>query len=188
MADFSRALHTCLFMIPKRSNMGLSGPFEGNMIRASIEDQTDVAPHSGAMTAGCDSGNDLPDYEYFPLPTQFEQWAGPGNVTYLEDEEEYEPEEDGQSDGSQEDEEESICDPEGDEQSEGSDAEEEGSTYQPMSPTLSLDRRHEVNPWKNFLRENAMSILAPKRPFQDDHADSQSGIADLGERKRRCVK
>ena len=106
----------------------------------------------------------------------------------MEDEEEYEPEEDEQSDGSQAEEEESIYDPDEDEQSEGSDAEEEGSTYQPMSPTLNLDRRHEVNPWKPFIQENATSILAPKRPFQDDHADSQGGIEDLGERKRRRMK
>ncbi|KAK3377443.1 hypothetical protein B0H63DRAFT_451329 [Podospora didyma] len=26
-ADFTRALHTCLYMVPKRSNMGLLGPF-----------------------------------------------------------------------------------------------------------------------------------------------------------------
>ena len=98
--DFSRALHTCLFVIAKRSNIGLLGPFHGvNGIYAGIEG--DVFPSSGIITIEHDNGNDLPDYEDSPIQhAGFKQQADLKAVSHFGDGEEvYEPEEDEQGDG-----------------------------------------------------------------------------------------
>ena len=64
--------------------MGLSSPFEGNMIRASIEDQADVVSQSTIMTARCDNRNNLPDYEDSPRhPPYFQQLGWTGGLDLL---------------------------------------------------------------------------------------------------------
>jgi hypothetical protein len=77
--DFMRALHTCLYMIPKRSNMGLLGPFYGVQgIGTPAEGGlADFSSNSGSIPVAYDNGNDLPDYEdSLCESTEFEDWGG----------------------------------------------------------------------------------------------------------------
>jgi len=186
-SDFSRALHTCLSVIPKRSNMGLLGPFQGvNGIQACIERQVVVPLNSGITTVGYDNGNDLPDYEDSPIQSvEFEQWADLETVRYVEDDEgDCEPGDDEGDCESGEDE--GGCESEEDEQSDGSqDAEEEESIYEPSSPTPNLDSQQVFDPWSVYLREHAHSSSAPKRSILDDHEVPQDKNEDRREMKKR---
>ncbi|KAK0702695.1 hypothetical protein B0H67DRAFT_675856 [Lasiosphaeris hirsuta] len=189
--DFTRALHTCLFVIAKRSNMGLLGPFQGvNRIQACIEGQVDLPLNNGIITVGYDNGNDLPDYEDSPIQcTEFEQWADLETVSYVEDDEGYcESVEDDEGDYESVEDDEGDCESEEYEQNDGSqDAEEEESIYEPTSPTLNLDSQEVFNPWAALLHENGHTISAPKRPVSDDHEDPQGEMEGRGEAKKRRI-
>lgn len=150
-ADFTRALHTCLYTIPKRSNMGPLGPFHGvRGIGAYAEDGLADFSHSGSMPVAEGNGNDLPGYEEFLCESaEFEDWGGLDASSSVERGD--------QRDGYRQE----------NEQNEAIRDEEEEE--QPIYESRDTDQNLEVqvfDPWNAFLRPPPPCSTAPTGPAE----------------------
>ncbi len=78
-AEFTRALHTCLYMIPERTDIGLLGHFHGIQALGPCS-ETGLADLSSTKSNPVtnDNAHDLPDYEESVSPDAFV--TAPGSV------------------------------------------------------------------------------------------------------------
>jgi hypothetical protein len=178
-ADFTRALHTCLYMIPKGSNMGPLGPFHGvKRIKACAEDgPADFSSHSRSIPVAYDNGNDLPDYEDSLCESaEFEDWGGPDLLSSVEGSD--------QRDG--------YCE-EG-EQNEAirDEEEEEQPIYESRGTPQNLEESQVFDPWNAFRSEQepfpSSTAVPPKRPIIEGHKGPESDVATGGGSKRRRMR
>ncbi|KAK3391200.1 hypothetical protein B0H63DRAFT_520396 [Podospora didyma] len=174
-ADFTRALHTCLYMIPKRSNMGLLGPFHGvKGIGACADGVADFSSNSGSIPVAYDNGSGLPDYEDSLCESaEFENWGGLDALSSVEG--------DDQRDG----------DCEEDEQNDASrDEEEEQSIYEPRG-TQNLEDFQVFDPWNAFLSDQepflGSTVTPAKRPIIEGYEGPESDV-EIGGDSRFLVR
>ena len=179
-ADFTRALHTCLHVIPKRSNMGLLGPFHGVQgINACIEDGlADISSNSGSIPVAYDNRNDLPHYEDSLCENaEFEDLVGLDTLSSVEGDDRRggECEEDEQNNANEDEEE--VAQP----------IHDLGGTQKSFLEDFSVS-----DPWNALLSGQepfpGSKAIPPKRAISEGRKGSESGAEIDGGRKRRRMR
>jgi len=168
-AEFIRALHTCLFMIPRRLNMGYLGAASQGLPQTEHpgDNLADLSSHSGSIPVIYDNGDNLPDYEdSLRESSDFEDWNGldalsPG-ATHNQASKEFG---DTEEDGARRD--------------EGVQQEVYESTQAPLEDLQVFD------PWDTFLVDELFpnSTTIPRKRLAED-AESDFEVDVKGKRKR----
>jgi hypothetical protein len=178
-SDFTRALHTCLYLIPERSNIGPLGPFHGvNGIRTCAEGGlAGCSLHSGSIPGAYDNCSDLPDYEDSLCESaESKDWGGLDALSTVEGSD--------QRDGDYEE----------DEQNEETrdEKEEVQPIYELRGTPPNLEGSQVFDPWNAFLSEqesfHSSTAVSLKRPIIEDQEGPESDVATGGESKRRRTR